>query len=750
MAARTIAITITLDNRDALNAAKAQVVAMQGLNAVTQQQTQLQSGLTNSFIKGNLAARAISMAYLSLRDSLGFAIGGAIEFEHTLTKISAITGTTGGSLKSLENTIRSIAVATNQDQTELAKAALEMGKIGLSGKQVEDALLSVAQLARALDEDLVRTGETVVAILNTYGIAASGAGKVTDELAFTVKASALSIQTFGTAFAYVGGTAAAAGVSLEELQASMDVLSNSGIKASTIGTQLRRIIADLSNEHSKAGALLGGKTLNDYKSFADTLDALANKHLTISDYTELFGRTASSVISILVKYRDTMRGLADETGRQEGLTQRMSDEMNTTLKSAIDGVRVAWANFGIEIMKSDGFLRSVLSNIKQVLENITESNALSSQIEAFRKQDPEAYDAVKYREGGSTTDFATSPAFQKSLSAQRAKDNLEKTKANIVDEIKKILDEGVAKELVKSSEDLSGQIPIKKGFEFRFQQLAQMYTGASEQFLLAVRKAQVKMAQELEPRETDSQLAPKAKKYRPPSPEFDPMDIFDRLEDLQSNGDTYAEDFMKKREKRDNKGDKRAEKSLEAYAEKYKRILAMREEVKKFQLESTAAFAATNIGVQSLTSSIDALAGSIVGLNDFGEAFKGIIKQMIAQLISATIKFALFRMIAVAAGVGTGGLGYAATGGLTDVFLRGLGGVAAPKFASGTDRLVDSPTLFVAGESGRERVSVTPRSKVGQSSRGDVHVHIAGNVFGGEAFTQAVEMAQKKIRKDRI
>ena len=63
MASRQIAIRITIDNRDAINAARAQEIAMRAMNEQTEKQTQLQNGLTNSFIKGNLAARAISISY---------------------------------------------------------------------------------------------------------------------------------------------------------------------------------------------------------------------------------------------------------------------------------------------------------------------------------------------------------------------------------------------------------------------------------------------------------------------------------------------------------------------------------------------------------------------------------------------------------------------------------------------------------------------------------------------------------------
>ena len=87
--ARVIVIRITVDNRQAVNAIKEQREAQKLLNdqlkhnqqqaqsaalanaklaQAQQQASHVQQGLTNSFIKGNLAARAISASYLAIRD----------------------------------------------------------------------------------------------------------------------------------------------------------------------------------------------------------------------------------------------------------------------------------------------------------------------------------------------------------------------------------------------------------------------------------------------------------------------------------------------------------------------------------------------------------------------------------------------------------------------------------------------------------------------------------------------------------
>jgi TP901 family phage tail tape measure protein len=767
MAQRNINIRITIDNRDAINAARAQTIALKAMHEATDKQTHLQNGLTNSFLKGNLAARAISTTYLLLRDSLRFAVAETINFEHNLAKISAITGATGGVLSSLEKTIRGVAIATNQSQNEIARAALEMGKIGLSGKQVEDALGGIASLARALDEDVVRAGETVVAILNTYGIEARKADMVTNQLAYTVKASALDIESFGVAFSYVGGTAAAAGVKFEELQAAMDVLSNSGIKASTIGTQLRRIIADLSNANSDAAKVLGGRTLSSYNSLADALEDLANKNLSISDYTAIFGRTASSVAAILTKYTGNIRDLTKATLESEGALAPMTALMNTTLKSNIDGIKVAWAELTIEFSKSVGPLTKVVGLLKEGIVGFSEDLANRRMVKDFKTQDPKGFrsamdEIIQGRKSGVYSDdlptdwkVMRTQAFEKFKFAIADREWVDKTKANIQQEIMDILDKDFAK-MVAEGKGKASDIPFAKGSEGRRRTLENMFAGESWKFYQAIPLAQAKLAQSLESIPTESGLPEgllDKKKKEKPEIEFDPMDVFDRLQDMDDNGKTYEEKFWEKESERRQKAIEEETKKLAKYSEEY---IKVKEKMAEFNLETSFAFTATSIAIDGMNGSINALAASMVGLQSWGNAFKGVLQQIAAQIIATVIRLLIFKAIVKALGIGTGGTGFIPTGGLTDGLLKSLGGTARPQvpfgpgFASGTDQIVRQPTAFIAGEAGAERVKVTPRAKMSSSEDKAPTIIIQGDVYDYERFARKVKAAQESNRRNFV
>ncbi len=770
MAARKIAVHITVENRQAILATNQQTAATNALSHATDKHTHLQNGLTNSFIKGNLAARAISVAYINLSNSLQFAVREAINFEHNMTKISAITGATGGTLSSLERTIRGVAVATNQSQNEMARAALEMGKIGLSGKQVEDALGGIASLARALDEDVVRAGETVVAVLNTYGIEARNADMVTNQLAFTVKSSALDIQSFGTAFSYVGGTAAAAGVKFEELQASMDVLSNSGIKASTIGTQLRRIIADLSNENSKASAVLGGKTLKDYNSFADALQALADKNLSVSDYTEIFGRTASSVAAILTKYTGNIKDLTKATLETEGALAPMTALMNTTLKSNVDGISTAWAEWGIELSKSNGLLKEFLGLVKDAINGAAKFQAQKNQVAQFKASDPAGFKAANaeaLKAMGKQDAFITAPAsmiartnaFKDFQVALGDREWLDKTKANIQQEIMDILDKDFAKQ-VAAGKGKAGDIPFAAGSKDKQRFLESMFTGQSQVFWAEHRKAQAKLAQSLEqvPLESgipDGLFDSKSGKTKKSTvwnyPKLLDGDFFEKEASLNAKEDKAGHDAYSKKYEAQLKFNKQ----LEEASDEYPKLSAAMERYREGLTLDSIAVQHLDFAMQSLGGStgvfgdliVDSFLGHKDAFSDFQDAFGNMAKNFVSELIAMQLRILAFKAAMGIFSLFSGGAaGTLLPGGGAPAFLPAGVGLAA----SGMDQVVDRPTMIMAGEAGRERVTVTPRSKMGSSGSAKIVVNIHGDVLDGQKFTEAVNMAQKNLNRSMV
>ena len=267
-----------------------------------------------------------------------------------MTKISVISNIVGEDLKSLEETIRGIAKQSPKTGTQIAKAALEMSKMGLAGKDLEDSLEGVVGLSIALDEEVSNVGQTMVAIKNVFQQDASELTNIADKMFTTLGNSALNLEKFSTAFSFAGASARLAGVSFEELSGLMGVLADNGIKASTIGTQLRQVFTRLDNSSSKVSKAIGANSLRT-RGLSGTLEILNQVIQSSGDAYELFGQRAISVVDILTKNIDKIEDLTGKTNAMEKSTKVASETLLETMGGAIAETRSAFEDLNVELSK---------------------------------------------------------------------------------------------------------------------------------------------------------------------------------------------------------------------------------------------------------------------------------------------------------------------------------------------------------------------------------------------------------------
>jgi hypothetical protein len=169
-------------------------------------------------------------------------------------------------------------------------------------------------------------------------------------------------------------------------------------------------------------------------------------------------------------------------------------------------------------------------------------------------------------------------------------------------------------------------------------------------------------------------------------------------------------------------------------------------ELEEFSLQAETA----RVGMGAMDSSIQllsqGLAENLVGaitntktaFVDFGDIAKQILISLTAELIKMLALMAAMKIIK---GIGLGAAA-AATGGAAAPVVAGAGFVA-----SGIDKVVRTPTAFVTGEAGAERVTVTPRARINRDNGGGgVTVVIQGDVYGAEKFNEAVATANRKVQ----
>ena len=781
--ARTIVISVKIENKGAIASLNRLEKAQEKQKAATKRQseqfrklrkdindvangkrrlTHLQGGLTKSFIKGNLASRAITLGINSMIRAVRAAAVAVKEFEFNVAKTAAVTGLSSDKINELSRNLRDIAVNTIKTASEVSNAAFEMSKLGLSADEVSDSVKSVIDLSTVLGEDITDTGQTVVQVLNAYSLSADNATKVTDLLAGSFSKSALDLNAFRTAFSHVGGVAKTTGVSLNELGAAMGVLRNAGIRASTVGTQLRQILVRLSNANSKAGQIIGHTSVEAI-GLTEALRRLSKQSLSTQEVKEAFGIRALPLIRVLQNSTHEFENLSESLKNSEGSLDEMSEKIEGTYTVEVGKLASAWEEFGLslndvvgeEVKKTIRFLTTLTKVVSFLLKQLDKFQEANKEEERQRggKEIGFSNTAIPLatRNSGRSSAVAEDEAVKQTRDVTQYINDLANATTESIEESYAKAQSEVAAFNAENDRLISRLEKIKENY-----QVSQVF-GTPEEYS-AIAEEAAKIGENLLNRgETDAAIEAKTFSNQLVEQQLDMEEevlenefkILElevrRTEELKKQNEEYYELLDSLLESID-----RSEKIADNIFKNFE-VNKITDEMRSigFVLQNVAH--AANLAADAIAFNlVEAFSTGKKEFVSFKDVFAQIIQKLISDVISFLIRLVILKGILAAFGP-TGGPGaFAVAGGATS----GLNGFAklfvqqGLNFqASGTDQVVRKPTLFVAGESGAERVKVTPRSKMnqeGESGSGLV-ININGDIYGEERFMRAVKIAEQRI-----
>ena len=178
--------------------------------------------------------------------TIGGAISGVVKsaldvgggFETQMTRVKIISGATGEELDLLTKKAREMGESLPITAQEAAAAMELMAQRGTQAHDILASVADVSNLAISQNVDMASAAELLGSTMTNFGIAVEDASKVTDIFNNASNQSALSMSKLSESLKYVAPVAATAGMSLEQTIAAMEVLANSGLEGSMIGTGL--------------------------------------------------------------------------------------------------------------------------------------------------------------------------------------------------------------------------------------------------------------------------------------------------------------------------------------------------------------------------------------------------------------------------------------------------------------------------------------------------------------------------------
>ena len=178
-------------------------------------------------------ASALSAGFLGIAAAIR-AISGTIKtlanFGFEMSKVEAISGATGNTLKEMTALAREMGATTMYTATEAASALKFLSMAGVSAEQSMAALPATLDLAQAGTIDLGRAADIASNIMAAYKIEAEKTNVVVDDMVSIVNNANTNVHQLGDAMKYVGAAAAASGVTIPTTAAAIGVLSNAGMQ----------------------------------------------------------------------------------------------------------------------------------------------------------------------------------------------------------------------------------------------------------------------------------------------------------------------------------------------------------------------------------------------------------------------------------------------------------------------------------------------------------------------------------------
>ena len=256
------------------------------------------------------------------------------DFEQSMLKVKAISGATEKEFQSLTKIAKELGSTTMFTASQVAELQLNLSKLGLSTKQINQSTASILSLAQATDSDLAEAATVAAGTLKGFGLEAKEMGRVADVMASSFSSTALDMEKFKVSMAYVAPVAKQANVSLEETTAILGALVNRNIDASSAGAALRNVYLDLADKGL---------------SWSDAMESITSSTNPLSTAMALFDKRGANVATVIANNAMEIKGLTTRFKDAEGEAKRMADIMDSGLMGAFRKLKSEIEGVGIEI-----------------------------------------------------------------------------------------------------------------------------------------------------------------------------------------------------------------------------------------------------------------------------------------------------------------------------------------------------------------------------------------------------------------
>lgn len=281
----------------------------------------------------------------SFSDALKTLSGPGVSFEQSMANLSSQTGIVGANLDALAESARQVGKETGIGATAAADAfaslasQIDVNKVGLEALQLLQK--ETITLAQATGLDMAQAASIMTSSINEFGLNATDANRIINVLAAGSKEGAASVADLSESFKATGSVAAAAGLSIEQSAAALEVLSQSNLKGAEAGNALRDILLTMQTTLG----LDPGET-----GLSVALDSLKPKLSDVSWLAKTFGDENLAAAQYLISNASAVDAMTTALTGTNVAQDQAAIRANTTaeqmkqIQAVIDDVKIGFFN----------------------------------------------------------------------------------------------------------------------------------------------------------------------------------------------------------------------------------------------------------------------------------------------------------------------------------------------------------------------------------------------------------------------
>ena len=287
-------------------------------------------------------------------------------FEAATSKLASVLGKTKDEISGLTQSAIDLGRKTQYTASEVVGLQTELAKLGFTENQIQSMQESVLKFAAAVGTDLPSAAARAGATMRGFNLTAEETGDLLEVMAVSTSKSALSFNYLDSTLGKLVPVAKAFGFDARDTITLLGTLANAGIDASSAGTALRRVFAELANTDSKLNRQLGKqpKTMQD---LIEGLQKLKREGMGVKESFDLVGKYAGAAFAALVNGADDCANLYTELQDTNGALNTMYATMTNNVTGAVKELSSAWEGFILGLESSTGPIARIIRGLTKLV-----------------------------------------------------------------------------------------------------------------------------------------------------------------------------------------------------------------------------------------------------------------------------------------------------------------------------------------------------------------------------------------------